>query len=214
MKTDLQLKKEVSDELTWDPSIHAAGIGVEVNDGIVTLSGHVKTYLEKVAAGLAAERVAGVKGTVLELHVGEQHGQTDETLAMAARAAMQWYVHVPDDAIKIRVEDGWVSLAGDVEWGYQRHAAERAVAHLRGVKGVTNGIAVRPQLEPHDVANKIEAALRRHAEREAHHIEVKAEGGIVTLGGFVDSIEERHAAAGAAWSAPGVSQVINNLKIR
>jgi osmotically-inducible protein OsmY len=214
MKTDLQLKKDVSDELEWDPSIAAAGIGVESQNGYITLTGHVRNLPEKLAAERAAERVGGVKGVIVKLNVGQQMETGDEALAKACREALQAYVHVPADDIRLHVEKGWVTLSGDVQWGYQRHTAEHVVGLIRGVNGVLNDIRITPGLAPEDIEDKIGAALRRHAEREASHIHVKAEAGVVTLEGTVDSLAERRAAAGAAWSAPGVSQVINNLRIR
>ena len=214
MKTDLQLKKDVSDELEWDPSIIAAGIGVEVQNGYVTLTGHVRNLAQKLAAERAAERIGGVKGVIVKLEVGQQMEAGDEALAKACRDALQAYVHVPADDIHLHVERGWVTLTGNVQWGYQRHAAEHVVSLIRGVNAVLNDIRIAPSLMPNDIEEKIEAALRRHAEREASHISIKAEAGVVTLEGSVDSLAERRAAAGAAWSAPGVLEVINNLRIR
>jgi len=214
MKSDLQLKKDVDDELEWDPSIAAAGIGVEVEKGFVTLTGHVKNLAEKLAAEHAAERIAGVRGVIVKLEVGQHMEAGDEALAKACRGVLQTYVHVPADDIQLHVEKGWVTLSGEVQWGYQRHTAEHVVGQLRGVNGVLNDIRIKPKIEPEAIEGKIEAALRRHAEREALHISVKAEAGVVTLEGVVDSLAERRAAVGAAWSAPGVTQVINNLRIR
>jgi len=214
MKTDLQLKKDVDDELAWDPSITAAAIGVEVQNGFVTLTGHVRNLAEKLAAEHAAERIAGVKGVIVKLEVGQHMEAGDEALAMACRGALQAYVHVPADDIQLHVEKGWVTLSGEVQWGYQRHAAEHVVSLLHGVNGVLNDIRIKPKIQPEAIEGKIEAALHRHAAREALHISVKAEAGVVTLDGEVGSLAERRAAAGAAWSAPGVTQVINNLRIR
>ncbi|WP_061958539.1 BON domain-containing protein [Cupriavidus pauculus] len=214
MKTDMELKKLVNDELEWDPRVVAQNIGVEVHQAIVTLSGHVSTYSEKIAAEAAAERVSGVKGVVVKLEVRQSASQGDEAVVLAARNALQWYVHVPADDLKVEIEKGWITLRGTVQWGFQRRAAENAVSHIRGVVGVSNLIRVEPKVVPEAIEGKIEAALRRHVEREARHISIKAKGGIVTLEGNVDSFAERRAVAGAAWSAPGVSEVINNLRIR
>jgi len=214
MKTDMELKKLVNDELEWDPRIAAQGIGVEVHQGIVTLSGHIGTYSEKIAAQRAAERVSGVKGVVVKLEVRQNATQDDEAIVLAARNALQWYVHVPADDLQVEIEKGWITLRGTVQWGFQRRAAESAITHLRGVVGVLNLIRVEPKLVPEAIEGKIESALRRHAEREAHHISIKANAGVVTLEGTVDSLAERRAVGGAAWSAPGVSEVINNLRIR
>nr|WP_315598885.1 BON domain-containing protein [uncultured Cupriavidus sp.] len=214
MKTDSELKSQISEELEWDPRLVAPGIGVEVNQGVVTLSGHVRTYTEKIAAEKAAGRVGGVKGLVVNLEVrqGVHHG--DEDIVLAVRNALQWYVQVPADDLQVEIEKGWVTLRGNVQWGFERKAAENAVSHVRGVVGVINLIRVVPKLVPEAIEGKIEAALRRHVEREARHITIKADAGVVTLEGTVDSLAERRAVAGAAWSAPGVSEVINNLRIR
>ncbi|MBU69207.1 MAG: OsmY domain-containing protein [Cupriavidus sp.] len=214
MKTDVELKKLVSDELDWDPRIVAGGVGVEVHQGIVTLSGHVGSYSEKIAAERAVERISGVKGVVVKLEVTPKSKPRDEDVALAVRNALQWYVHVPADNLQVEIEKGWITLRGTVQWGFQRRAAEKAVAHIRGVVGVSNLIRVVPKIVPEAIEGKIESALRRHAEREAHHISIKATSGIVTLDGTVDSLAERRAVAGAAWSAPGVSDVVNNLLIR
>ncbi|MDF3884311.1 BON domain-containing protein [Cupriavidus basilensis] len=213
MKTDLQIKLDVSDELAWDPAVDAATVGVEVNHGVVTLSGHLRTYVEKLAAERAAERVAGVKAVVVELDVRVPGAHDDEAIAEAARAALQWHAGLPASGIKVRVEKGWVSLAGEVEWAYQRELAERSVEHLRGLAGVINQISIKPRIAPPDVAKRIDAALRRHAEREAAHIRVEVLGSVVTLEGKVDSPQEREAALGAAWSAPGVTKVVDHLAL-
>ncbi|SDD84581.1 Osmotically-inducible protein OsmY, contains BON domain [Cupriavidus sp. YR651] len=214
MKTDIELKKLINDELEWDPRVVAPGIGVEVHQGVVTLSGHVSTYSEKLAVEKAAERVSGVKGVVVKLEVRQDGSHGDEAVALAARNALQWYVHVPADDLQVEIEKGWITLRGNVQWGFQRRAAESAVSHIRGVVGVLNLIRVIPKIVPEAIEGKIESALRRRAERGAHHISIKADAGVVTLEGTVDSLAERRAAAGAAWSAPGVSEVINNLRIR
>ncbi|WER44702.1 BON domain-containing protein [Cupriavidus sp. WKF15] len=213
MKTDLQLKKEVAEELDWDPAIDAAAVGVEVHEGVVTLSGHLPSYAEKLAAERAAEKVSGVRAVVVNLDVRLASLVSDEAIATAASDALQWHVHVPADAIKLRVEKGWVTLTGEVEWGYQRKLAESTVSHLRGVTGVTNQIKMLVRTAPADVVERIEAALRRHVEREAKHIDVSMRDGTVTLSGHVDSRAERLAAVGAAWSAPGVAAVVDNLQL-
>ena len=213
MKTDLQLKKEVTDELDWDPSIDASAIGVEVHDGVVTLNGHLRSYAGKLAAERAVEKVSGVRAVVVNLDVRPASVLSDEAIGTAARDALQWHVHLPQDVIKVRVEKGWVTLAGEVDWGYQRRIAERTVSHLRGVTGVTNLIRLMARNAPPDVVERIQAALRRHAEREAKHINVSMKDGTVTLTGHVDSISERQAALGAAWSAPGVSAVVDHLHL-
>ncbi|WP_454743708.1 BON domain-containing protein [Cupriavidus necator] len=214
MKTDHQIQKDVTDELDWDPAIDAASIGVEVHDGIVTLDGHLSSYAEKLAAERAAERISGVRAVVVKLDVHPPGAFLDEAIAEAAREALQWHVHVPSDVIKVRVERGWVTLSGNVDWGYQKKLAERTVSQLRGVIGVVNNIRMNEKTAPPDVEDRIEEALRRHAVREAHHISVKVENGTATLSGHVDSLADRRAAIGAVWSAPGISAVIDQLETR
>ncbi|MCY1215179.1 BON domain protein [compost metagenome] len=214
MKTDHQIQKDVTEELDWDPAIDAASIGVEVHEGIVTLDGHLSSYAEKLAAERAAERISGVRAVVVKLDVHPPGAFLDEAIAEAARDALQWHVHVPLDVIKVRVERGWVTLSGNVDWGYQKKLAERTVSQLRGVIGVVNNIRMNEKTAPPDVEKRIEEALRRHAMREAHHISIKVENGTATLSGHVDSLADRRAAIGAAWSAPGISAVIDQLETR
>ncbi|QQX89872.1 BON domain-containing protein (plasmid) [Cupriavidus necator] len=214
MKTDHQIQKDVAEELDWDPAIDAASIGIEVHEGIVTLNGHMSSYAEKLAAERATERVSGVRAVVVKLDVHPPGAFLDEAIAEAAHEALQWHVHVPSDVIKVRVERGWVTLSGNVDWGYQKNLAERTVSQLRGVIGVVNNIRMNEKTAPPDVEDRIEEALRRHAVREAHHISVKVENGTATLSGHVDSLADRRAAIGAVWSAPGISAVIDQLETR
>ncbi len=213
MKTDAQIQKDVIDELDWDPAVRSAHIGVIVHDGVVTLTGHLQTYAEKLAAERAAQRVKGVNGVAVELDVRihPEQARTDTDIAAAIHRTLEWSVHVPDGRIQVQVERGWVSLSGSVEWDYQRKAAERAVRELAGVVGITDLIAVKPRISPIDIQHNIESALARHAEREARHMQVIVEGSRVTLRGTVQSWAERKAAQGAAWSAPGVTSVTNEL---
>jgi len=213
MKSDMQLKQEVIDELNWDPSVDAVAIGVEVNDGVVTLSGHLPSLPCKLAAERAAERIAGVKAVAVNLEVRPAGAQSDEAIGAAAHDALRWHVHLPDDAVRVRVEKGWVTLTGRVDWSYQRDLAERVVSHLRGVSGVTDLVLLKDRVAPPDIVQRIEAAMRRHAEREARHIDVAIEHGAVTLTGEVGSLAERKAAVGAAWSAPGVTSVVDHLRV-
>lgn len=214
MRTDMEFKNLIHDELEWDPRVASEGLGVEVHQCIATLSGHIGTYSAKMAAGREAERVSGVKGVVVKLEVRQSATQDDEAIVLAARNALQWYVHVPADDLQVEIEKGWITLGGTVQWGFQRHAAESVINHLRAVVGVLNLIRVDPKIVPEEIEGKIESALRRHVQREAHHISIKANAGVVTLEGTVDSLAERRAVGGAAWSAPGVSQVVNNPRIR
>uniref|UniRef100_UPI003F497941 BON domain-containing protein n=1 Tax=Cupriavidus necator TaxID=106590 RepID=UPI003F497941 len=209
MKLDLQIKKYVTDELSWDPSIDAAAVGVAVNDGVVTLSGHLPSPAEK----RAAERVSGVRAVVIKLEVRPAGVHSDEAIGTAARDALQWHARVPSEAVKVRVEKGWVTLSGEVDWGYQRRVAEQTVSELRGVIGVINHIKLKERVAPPDIVQRIQAALHRYADREAKHIDVVVENGTVTLSGRVDSFAERNAVLGAAWAAPGVASVVDHLHL-
>lgn len=215
MKTDRQLQQDVMDELKWEPSVEATAIGVEVKDGIVTLAGHVDSYAQKVAAEHTAQRVSGVKGVVMEIDIAlpGSNKLKDADLARNARHALEWNASVPKGAIKISVQNGWVTLTGEVNWAYQRWAAVGAVRDLIGVAGVNNQIAIKPQVAPRDVKSKIQAALQRHAHEESNEIDIGVVGDSVTLSGVVDSWAERDAARIAAWAAPGVKNVIDNLRV-
>ena len=215
MKTDRQLQKDVAAELTWDPFVDGTRVGVEVSNGIVTLSGHVDSYAQKWAAERAAERVVGVKGIAIELDVilPGSSKRTDSDIASAAMTALDWNSSVPKGAVKVMVEDGWLTLSGEVQWAYMRIAAANCVRTLVGVKGVIDKIELRPSAEPHDVKTKIEAALQRRAHLDTKAITVGVEKGTITLSGVVDSWAERETVEHAAWSAPGVQKVVDNLVI-
>lgn len=215
MKSDRQLQQDIIEELQWEPSVEASAIGVEVKDGIVTLAGHVKSYAEKVAAEKAAQRVFGVKGVVIEIDIALPGSSKlkDGDLARNASHALEWNTSVPENAIKISVQDGWIKLTGEVDWAYQRWAAVGAVRDLIGVAGVNDQISIKQHVEPHDVKTKIQAALQRHAHQESKSIDVGVSGHSVTLSGVVDSWAEREAARTAAWAAPGVNEVIDKLRI-
>jgi osmotically-inducible protein OsmY len=210
MKTDLQLQRDVLDELKFDPSIREMEIGVAAKDGVVTLTGFVDSYAEKISAERNAERVNGVKAVADEIHVKLPglYQRNDTDIAHAAVNALRWDIRVPDDRIKTTVDNGWIHLDGEVEWQYQKWAAEGAVRNLTGVKGVTNVISVKPkQVSTHEVSEKIRNSLRRHAERDADKITVEANDSQVTLRGTVNSFAERQDAERAAWQAPGVTKV-------
>lgn len=215
MKTDMQIKADVSAELVWDPAVNAANVGVAVKDGIVTLSGTVDTYLQKHAVERAARRVAGVRGIAVDLEVrlAPDHHRSDAEIAQAALHALRWHSLVPDDAIKVEVEDGWVSLRGEVDWGYESASAEQAVRPLVGVRGVGNEIRLRRHVNPQQIRTDIAAALTRHAQREASHIAVDVDGSVVTLHGEVDSMPEHDAAIGTAFAARGVTRVVDLLRV-
>jgi osmotically-inducible protein OsmY len=213
--TDLELKKSVEAELNWEPSVNAAEIGVAVKDGVVTLTGRVDSYWEKVAAERAAARVAGVRAVAneLEIHLPFSNERTDEDIARAAVNRLGWSVSVPRDRIKVKVSKGWLTLEGTVDWQYQKTAAEEAVRNLVGVKGVLNHIEVKPQVSKTEVKSAIEAALKRSAEVDANRITVESDGDKVILRGTVRSWFEREEAERAAWRAPGVRSVDNRITI-
>ncbi len=215
MKTDSELKKDVERELEWDPAVNAAGVGVEVHDRVVTLSGHLGSYAEKITARKAAQRVAGVKGLVIELdvRVASPDRRSDEDIATLVRSVLEGTAGLSEKAVKVSVEKGQVTLSGEVDWGYQMRMAENLVMPLRGVTTVINQINIKPVVTTGDVAGKISAALKRHAEHEAKHIDIAVEDGTVTLSGAVDSLLEKLLVCNVAWSAPGVRAVVDRLSV-
>jgi osmotically-inducible protein OsmY len=215
MKTDLQLKSDVTAELVWDAAVNPTRIGVAVRNGVVTLSGEVETHLEKHAVERAVRRVGGVRGIALDLQVrlAPAHERSDADVAQAAVAALAWHSLVPEDKVKVAVEDGWVTLTGEVDWGYQSASAEQCVRPLIGVKGLSNQIRLKQRASAQDLRAGIESALTRHAQREARHISIEVDDGIVTLRGEVGSMAEREAALGTAVAAKGVTRVIDKLEV-
>ena len=216
MKSDSTIQKDVIDEVRWDPRILSREIGVAAREGVVTLTGTMASYAEKWAAERAAERVAGVKAVASELEVvlPAQHTTTDSALAHRIVEAFKWDIQVPDDKIKVLVRDGWVQLDGQVEWQYQKDAAARAVRNITGVRGLTNSITLSPPtVSAYDVSKKIKAALHRQAEAEADRISVTASEHVVTLQGTVPTFADRRAIEWAAWSAPGVREVHDELRV-
>jgi osmotically-inducible protein OsmY len=215
MKTDLELSKEVQAELERDPGIEASKVGVRVNNGIVTLSGHVNDYSEKLAAEKAAKRIYGIKAVAQEIIVKPKNSfsLTDEDIAEAVLNSLRLNTDLPDDRITLEVEDGWVTLEGSVDTIFQQETAKKVISHLAGVKGVYNLIKISPKVKPKNIMNNILKALKRNATTEAHKIIIRVEGHKVTLEGAVQSWAEKDQAKLAAWSAPGVIQVVDNLKI-
>lgn len=214
-ETELDLKQRVLAGLEGEPDVNAAHIGVAVNDGVVTLTGSVPTYSEKLIAERAATRLVGVTALVSELEVRPAAGaeRSDRDLARAVVQALEWDVAVPHEKVKARVADGWVTLEGEVDLPFQRTAAERAVSGLGGVKGVINVSTVKRAVWPGDIKARIEAAFRRSAEFHARSVQVHTHDGMVTLRGRVATSAEREEAECAAWATPGVSEVKNEIKI-
>jgi osmotically-inducible protein OsmY len=215
MKSDAELKRDIEAELNYEPSVNATHIGVTVKDGVVTLTGHVGSYTERWRAEQAAKRVYGVAAIANELDVklpGTSQ-RTDEDLAAACAAALRSTYTVPADKVKAVVTKGVVELVGEVEWHYQKTAAELAIRDVTGVRDITNNITVKPQVSPTDVKQKIEDALKRSAELDARRISVESRDGTVILRGKVRAWAEREEAEQAAWAAPGVTAVQNQIAI-
>lgn len=214
--TDSQLRQDVIDELEFDPSFSGEHIGVAVDKNVVTLTGHVNSYAEKLAAIAAARRVKGVHAIAenIEVRYAFQNKTADDQIAKRASDILNWDVLIPSNRVDILVEEGWVTLSGNVDWYFQKTAAEDDVRKLSGVRGVTNKIAIKSSADLANVKSKIESALKRRAEVEANAIRVTIhDGNKVILEGKVDNWEERRAAENAAWSAPGVASVEDRLTI-
>ncbi len=215
MKTDQQLQSDVLDELRWDPRLNSPEIGVAVKNGIVTLSGHVDNYTKKLAAEEAAKRVKDVKGIVEEIMVQLQHDgkRTDQELAQAAVNAIRWNNAVPNQNIKVEVEKGWLSLEGQLDWQFQKEAALNAVKDIVGLKGVSNMISIKPRVNIPVVRETIKKALERSADIESDRIIIETSGNKVILRGKARSWSEKNEVEHAAWSAPGVMEVEDDLII-
>ncbi len=216
MKTDAELKNDVLDELAWQPNIDETKIGVIVEDGVVTLSGVVDNYTKKIAAEKAVKAVKGVKAVALDIEVkyGSDYKKTDKEIAKAVVNALTWDTSVPEDKISIKVEDGWVYLSGELKWFYQKDAVKKAVENLLGVKGVVNSIQIKQVVEPGQIKERITKAFERSADVNARNVTVSVDGHVVTLRGTVNSMAEKDEAQRAAYLAPGVYEVKNELKVQ
>jgi len=214
-KTDSQLQRDVMDELEWEPAVDHADIGVAVTDGVVTLSGYVKSYPEKVAAEKATRRVAGVRAIAEEIKVrfAAELRTADHEIAKRILDTIAWSVSIPDDKIKVKVEQGWVTLSGTVDWHFQSREAQRAAGRVSGVAGVSNLIEVKQLPTPSDVKSRIVSAFKRQADLDSAAVTVTTEGGTVKLSGKVRAWNERGIAERAAWSAPGVTRVEDHISV-
>ncbi|WBB67039.1 BON domain-containing protein [Micromonospora sp. WMMD812] len=216
-RTDQDIQSDVLDELTWEPRVRPHEIGVTVSEGVVTLTGRVDSYAKKWAAERAAHRVTRVRAVANDLAVQLPGGaeRADPDIAAAVGHALEWDAFVPVEQMQVTVSAGWVTLHGEAEWEYQRRAAERVVSRLAGVRGVSNGITVRPAIRPdgHELAQRIVDALARSRATEAERVTVRVHGDTVLLSGLVHSMPERAEVERVAWSAPGIREVQNHLAV-
>jgi osmotically-inducible protein OsmY len=215
MRTDSDIRRDVEDELRWDADIDATNIAVTVRNGVVTLAGFVRSYIQKYRAESDAKRVAGVVAVAndIQIRLPDVDERPDPEIARDAVARIEGELPYPWDKIRVIVKEGWLTLEGEVEWNYQRERTEEAVRRVRGMKGITNSIEVKPRATPMEIRRKIEEALRRAAELDANHITVETNGGEVILRGTVRSWAERQEAERAAWLAPGVAKMDNRISI-
>jgi osmotically-inducible protein OsmY len=215
MRLDSDIRRDVEDELRWDPDIDATDIGVAVHNGVVTLTGFVRSYGQRMQAERDVKRVAGVVGVAndIEVRLPVVDQRPDPEIARDAVASLKAELPYSSETIRVVVKDGRITLEGSVEWQYARERAENAVKRIRGVKAVTNSIELKPKVAPYEIRRKIEDAFRRSAEIDASRITVEANGSEVILRGTVKSWAERQEAERAAWAAPGVTRVDNRVTI-
>lgn len=215
MKTDLEIQQDVMNELKWQPFLKSANIGVAVKNGIVTLSGNVDNYSQKIEAEKAAKKVTGVKAIAEDIQIGVSPAleKTDIDIAESVMNALKWHAAVPEDRIKVKVENGIVTLDGEVEWEYQRTSAKKAVNNLLGVRNLVNLITIKPRLTAFDVRAKINEALHRTATVDAERVSIEVDDRKIILRGKVRSFAEKEDVEDAAWCAPGVSKVESHLEV-
>lgn len=213
--SDIALRQDIEDELAFEPALDSANIGVAVKNGVVTLTGHVPNFAQKHLAETAVKRVKGVRGIAEELTVdlGASNPYADEDIARRAVTSLDLNVLVPPGKIQVKVERGWVTLTGEVDWDYQRSVAATDLRKLRGVVGLTNAVTLRPRATPADIETRIRDALRRNADVESEQVKVLVEGGKVKLEGQVHTWADREAVERAAWSAPGVHVVEDHVSV-
>lgn len=216
MLTDSQLNQRVLDELRWDHRFDASKIGVTTTDGAVTLTGHVDSYPQKFAATDAARSVRGVKAVAdeIEVELANEHRTDDGEIAEHVAHVLSWNVSLPEESVKAKVRNGFVTLTGEVDWNHQRLHVQEQVQHVRGVRGIANLIAIRAHISSGDVKQEIEAALKRSAKLEADSVRIAVgQDGTVTLDGTVKSLYERDVVERAAWKAAGVRNVVDDLEV-
>jgi osmotically-inducible protein OsmY len=215
MSQDSQLQQAVLDEFAWEPSVTAGHIGVTASGGVVTLSGFVDSYAEKMAAEAAAHRVKGVKAVAeeIEVRLPIDTERSDADIAAAAIERLAWNASVPKDSVSVRVEQGWVTLTGQVEWWYQKDAVAQDIRPLLGVRGVSNQTTIRPRVDAANLSDEITHALHRSWFFDPQLVHVRADGGKVVLTGTVQSSHEREVAGRTAWSAAGATSVENDIAV-
>lgn len=215
MKSDIDFYNEILDELTWDSHVPDARIAISVCNGVATLTGQLDTYAEKLAVKSAAENVLGLHTLILDISVDPPkiHQRSDTEIAAAIEHLLSWSTPVSRKKLRIAVNDGWIFLAGELDWDFERRAVEKLIHPLKGVVGITNNISLRPHVIPQSISNRIKETLVRQVSQNAQDIDIHVDGSIITLRGRVQSIAEKNAMEGTTWSAPGVSKVNSQITI-